>query len=74
MDKAEMNPGRPYDLLFRTYINMDHVRRSIAFNLDKFMIEVEDWPGGREVQGEWMWTIFVSRYVRGAPSSTSVVL
>lgn len=63
VDRAEKNPGRPYHLMFRTYVNTSNIRHAIAFNMDQFMIEVEDWPANRETPGEWMWTIFVSRYV-----------
>lgn len=64
VDKADMNPGRPYDIMFTTYVGNDTNRNAVVFNMDKFMIEVEDWPGGRDIPSEWMWTIFISRYVR----------
>lgn len=64
VDRAEKNPGRPYHLMFRNYVNTDSSRNSIALNIDRFMIEVENWPANQERLSEFGWTIFVSRHVR----------
>lgn len=50
--------------MFRTYVTAEKMRHSIVFNLDKHMIEVENWPATGGTPAEWQWTIFLSRHVR----------
>lgn len=57
-------PARPYDLLYRHYVNSVGHQGCIVTNMDKAMIEVDQWPLGRTTRAEWEWTIFLSQYVR----------